>query len=103
MPYLSASDDPYAQQLLKTFGHAVRAARHRAGLSQDGLEIRSGVDQTAISRLERGLAPALQLRRIVRIGDALGVELPLGGCPHDHDCPWQGERRPAGSLVRFEE
>lgn len=92
MPYLTIDDDPYARQLLVGLGRELRRARRRRGLSQDQLEVRSGVDQTAISRLERGLAPALPVRRLVRLGDALGRDLPLGTCPHDHECIWQPVR-----------
>jgi transcriptional regulator with XRE-family HTH domain len=35
-------------------GRVVKALRAEAGLSQDGLSARAGIDSTYISRLERG-------------------------------------------------
>jgi hypothetical protein len=49
----------------------------------------AGVSQSMISRAERGLAPSMTLGAIVRIGRVLGRAMPLGLCPHAHDCPWQ--------------
>jgi transcriptional regulator with XRE-family HTH domain len=74
---------------LKVFGERLRNARYRLSLSQTRLEELSGVDQTSISRLERGLAPRFPAEKLIRLSQALGVELPLGACPHDHPCRWQ--------------
>jgi hypothetical protein len=87
MPYLPETN-PSDLELLVAFGRRLKYARSWRGLSQHGLERRARVDQTAISRVERALAPAFPLRRLVRLGDALGSGLPLGYCPHPHDCAW---------------
>jgi transcriptional regulator with XRE-family HTH domain len=52
-------------------------------LSQMDLERLSGVDQTTISRLENGLAPALRLTLLARIGLALSGSRLLGLAPPD--------------------
>jgi transcriptional regulator with XRE-family HTH domain len=56
---------------LARLGAAVRGARTSYGLSQLQLEWRSGVDQSAISRLENGIAPGMQMVRLARIAAAL--------------------------------
>jgi transcriptional regulator with XRE-family HTH domain len=101
MPYLRSDDDPSTRQLLVDFGRRVRRARRHRGFSQEDLERRSRVDQTAISRLERGLAPAMGARRLVRLGDALGPALPLGYCPHDHECAWSAPEIHQRALSDF--
>jgi ribosome-binding protein aMBF1 (putative translation factor) len=55
-------------------GSAVRAARHKAGMSQVELAKRAGTSQPSIARLERGLVSptVISLDRIAR---ALGAEL----------------------------
>ncbi len=63
-------------------------------MTQMRLEELSGVDQTMISRLERGRAPAASLYKLLRLQAILGAELPLGYCPHDHDCPWRSTAGP---------
>ncbi len=94
MPYRTV-DDPDLDDLLIHFGEAVRQARLEAGLSQEWLERRTGVDQTAISRLERGRAARIPLARVLVLAEALGGLLPIGQCPHDHRCRWRdgGVRR----------
>ena len=42
--------------LLKNFGRNLRAERNRAGLSQDELGEKIGIDGRHISKIERGLA-----------------------------------------------
>jgi transcriptional regulator with XRE-family HTH domain len=74
---------------MQRLGLLVLAGRQRMGVSQRSLEWRSGVDQTAISRLERGLAPRMSVERLTAISDTLGTAFPLGYCPHDHVCVWQ--------------
>ncbi len=77
MPYLLPEADPRIVDAVSTLGRAVRLAWLDLGLSQEALEALAGVDQTAISRLERGLAP----------------HFPVGACPHDHPCRWRAEAR----------
>lgn len=68
------------------FGRLVRHARKMAGLSQHNLAALSGVSQSTICRLERGLVPSMPAWKLVKIGFALQGRLPLGYCPHDHTC-----------------
>ena len=58
-----------------TFGHALLATRRHRRLTQMALERRSGVDQTMISRIERGLVPNTPLRRLVMLADGLDAAL----------------------------
>lgn len=54
------------------FGARVRYLRFKAGLSQEELADRSGLDRTYVGGIERGERnPAL--RNIIRLADALGV------------------------------
>jgi transcriptional regulator with XRE-family HTH domain len=70
-------------------GRSLRRARLMAGLSQLQLSFRSGVSQSVISRFERGLAPGMTTERLMMLSDVLGVRMPLGFCPHDHQpCLW---------------
>ncbi len=89
MPTARLPSDPRVLDGLVLLGSAIRRARRELGLSQDQLERLSGVDQTTISRLERGLAPKTPAHRLVWLGMVLGRSLPLGACPHAHECPWQ--------------
>lgn len=60
------------EQVAKAFGLALRAAREKAGLSQEELGYRSLVDRTFISRTESGTRqPALTT--VFRFAKALGV------------------------------
>lgn len=92
MPYVDESEGIHRR--LECFGLALREARHRVGLTQMALEERTGVDQTLISRLERGKIAHFPLHRVLALGEALGRDLPLGTCPHDHHCVY----RPQGTL-----
>lgn len=49
---------------------------------------RSGVAQSTISRLERGLVPRAAMVKIVLLASSLGRRLPLAYCPHEHNCAW---------------
>jgi predicted XRE-type DNA-binding protein len=77
---------------MEVFGALLRAARRRAGLSQMQLEHRSGVDQSVISRLERGKAVHVPIDRIVALAAAMPAAFPLGRCPHPHMCAFNTER-----------
>ncbi|MBA2255276.1 MAG: helix-turn-helix transcriptional regulator [Chloroflexi bacterium] len=95
MPYQRTRGDPGLVDALAMFGALVRAGRHRAGYSQEKLEVLGDVDQTAISRLERGKAPGMGVLQVVKLGIVLGPNLPLGFCPHDHQCSWQRRSVPS--------
>ena len=58
---------------LEKIGRAVLRLRLWRQLSQKTLEERSGVDQTTISRLERGRHPGINMKVLVRVLDALNV------------------------------
>jgi transcriptional regulator with XRE-family HTH domain len=58
---------------ISTIGRGILRLRLFWGWSQAELERRSGVDQTTISRLERGLQRGLSIRRLAAILDALRV------------------------------
>ncbi len=75
--------------LLLAFGQYVKRSRYLAGLSQVQLAKASKVDQGAISRLERAMAPAMKIESVVRLANAIGRAFPLGYCPHEHWCQWQ--------------
>lgn len=89
--------NPVTAEALVRFGKTVRAARRRAGVSQQRLEDLSGVDQTSISRLELGRSPRFPMEGLVRLQMALRSFLPLGLCPHEHVCAWQ----PPGTQHRY--
>ena len=57
------------------FGQALLAYRRHRRLSQMALERRSGVDQTMISRIERGLVPKTPVCRLVMLADGLDAAL----------------------------
>ena len=74
---------------LLAFGQYIKRGRYFARLSQQQLADQAKVDQGQISRLERALAPAMGIERVVRLSSVLGRALPLGYCPHEHWCQWQ--------------
>jgi hypothetical protein len=73
---------------LQMLGHAVRIGRQRAALSQRSLATISDVSQSGISRLERGRVWGMGAIYLARIVWALRDALPLGGCPHGHQCDY---------------
>lgn len=75
--------------LLLAFGQYVKRGRYFACKSQQRLADEAGVQQSQISRLERALAPSMGADDLVKLANALGRDLPLGYCPHEHYCPWQ--------------
>jgi transcriptional regulator with XRE-family HTH domain len=87
-----------AEDAIEAFGRRLREGRQRASLSQINLEQRSGVDQSLISRLERAKAPHASLERVIRLGQALGENFPLGYCPHQHACMYRPDWKPAPAL-----
>ncbi len=73
---------------LAVIGQALRIARHNAGISQRRLAARTGVSQSAISRIERGSVRGIALLYFARLATTLGDAMPLVGCPHGHDCDY---------------
>lgn len=59
------------------FGEEVKRLRELKGLSQIGLSQAVGVNQTFISKVERGDRPGVGAEVLYRLCDALGV-----GCDH---------------------
>jgi hypothetical protein len=96
VPYLPP--DPEMTSALERFARLFRAARFRAGRTQTGLECVTGVDQTAISRIELAKAARFPLSRLLLLSAAMRGELPVGECPHDHACKW---KMPEGDLGRY--
>ncbi|WP_167930380.1 helix-turn-helix transcriptional regulator [Olsenella sp. SW781] len=70
--YLREIGDPYLGGVI--LGEGLRAARTRAGLSQEGLARKSGISQEAISVLERGSGNPT-MRTLERLARALGCGL----------------------------
>ncbi len=101
MPYL-LPDGEWDRILLRRFGVALRRCRLASGLSQMVLAERSGVSQTTISRLENGKAPAVSVYKLLRLGDVLGLGLPLAFCPHRHHCAWRPLREDGSEDRRHE-
>lgn len=56
------------------FGDRLRAARREAGLTQEQLALRAGLDRSAYSELERGQRD-VRLSTLLRIESALGARL----------------------------
>jgi len=62
----------------------LRQARRRQSLSQAALAARSGASRVTIARLESGSARDVRVGTVVRVAEALGLEVaavPLGGEP----------------------
>jgi transcriptional regulator with XRE-family HTH domain len=78
-------DDPALERL----GIYLRRARYIAMKSQMAVATAAGVHQSQYSRLERALAPAMDVERLAWIEDALDGAFPLGYCPHEHPCRWR--------------
>lgn len=60
----------------QAFGDRLRTARRDAGLTQEQLAERAGIDRAAYSELERGQRDA-RLSTLLRIESALGARLDL--------------------------
>ncbi|OBK82935.1 hypothetical protein A5652_16145 [Mycobacterium sp. 1165178.9] len=60
--------------VLTSFGKALRRARSRAGLTQEGLAEASGLDRTYVSGAERGVRNP-SLVTLARLSDALDIRL----------------------------
>ncbi|MEP7379887.1 MAG: helix-turn-helix transcriptional regulator [Chloroflexota bacterium] len=75
------------------FGARFRNGRLLVGASQQEVADSAGVSQTAVSRLERGLATGMTAERLIRIADAIGPAFPFGFCPHHRTCAWPSDPR----------
>ena len=64
--------DPLVQKGLDLLGAAMRRARERKGWTQRELEARTGVDQSTISRFERGDRVGMRFSRLALIVGVLG-------------------------------
>lgn len=67
------------------FGLAVRALRHRRGWTQAQLAARSGVSQSAISRIERGGGYRLTVAVLTGVAGMLGARISLRLLSHGED------------------
>lgn len=65
--------DGYEQAFNKSMGRLVRAARQRAGLTQELLARKTGLTRASITNIEKGIQ-APPPYRLVRLTDALGVD-----------------------------
>lgn len=65
-----------ADEIRRSVGTSVAAARRRRGWTQLQLAARAGTSQSAISRMERGVAP-LEVEEVVRVARVLGLTLRL--------------------------
>jgi transcriptional regulator with XRE-family HTH domain len=63
--------DPITQDGVEAIGADIRRLRLAAGVTQRELEELAGLDQTTISRIERGLMPTLRLHRYARLRAAV--------------------------------
>lgn len=61
------------EQILKAFGATLRTYRQQAGLSQEKLAAKAGLDRTYVGGAERG-ERNVALINIVRLAEALGIE-----------------------------
>lgn len=64
----------------EVLGATLRTARKQLGLTQPQLALAAGVGTRFIVDLESG-KPTVRLEHVLRVMDALGVELQLGGLP----------------------
>jgi transcriptional regulator with XRE-family HTH domain len=62
------------KETLKKIGVSIRSSRINAGLSQEGLAIKSGLDRTYIGSVERG-ERNISIINMVKISKALDVRL----------------------------
>lgn len=67
-------------QTTEQLGAALRTARKQLGLTQPQLALAAGVGTRFIVDLEAG-KPTVRLEHVLRVIDALGGELQLGGLP----------------------
>lgn len=95
--------DPDVRQGLALMGAAVARRRQRLRMSQRELARRSGVDQSSISRFERGLQFCIRWSRFARIVVVLGgldFDLDARDANQPRRSPTWNELR-AGSLAEW--
>ena len=63
-----------ADSPIGSFGDRVREARLRAGMTQDEVALRCGLNRVTISQVENG-SREIGVTRAARLADALGVSL----------------------------
>lgn len=93
--------DDLGRAVAADFGAKLRAAREKAGLTQEALADLCGLHRTVISPLERG-EHMPRLDTLLRLSGALGVE----PCSLVSDYRWEpvaSDRRVAGSFKRVAE
>ena len=87
-----------ARDAIVRVGAMLRRMRDDAGLSQAELAHRTGMDQSEISRLERGLGrQGPSVETLARVIEALGHMLVVGASPMDPDVGVAYGRRAARS------
>lgn len=64
--------------LLRRSGEELRAARAVTGMSTRRVAARTGISHTQVLRIERGLAPRVDIDIIARLAAVLGCELSIG-------------------------
>lgn len=67
-------DEAAKEAILKRFGETFRAERLKAGLSQEELANRAGLDRTYVGGVERG-ERNVSLVNLVRLARALGISV----------------------------
>lgn len=73
MPQSSESLDAAAVASRRLeLGRGIRSLRLAAGLAQEGLALRAGVERKSVSRAETG-THAISLDAVIRLADALGI------------------------------
>jgi transcriptional regulator with XRE-family HTH domain len=97
---MAAADGEPETAGLALLGRYLRRSRLLAQLSQQQLADKAGVSQSMVSRVERGVAPAAGVVRLVRMVQPLARLFPFGVCPHDHSCSWQPIREVHEELTR---
>jgi ribosome-binding protein aMBF1 (putative translation factor) len=70
--YLSVLRALSRAEILKRLGESLREHRQRAGLSQEKLAAKAGIDRTYVGGAERG-ERNVALVNIVRLAEALGI------------------------------
>jgi DNA-binding XRE family transcriptional regulator len=83
MPYRPPDRDGAIRVTLEHLGDELRLARLDRGLSQDTLAERSGISQSTISRIERGITPGTGLVTLACLVHVLGYRSILR--PRDAD------------------
>lgn len=82
----------------EAFGELLVEARRKAGFSQERLGTLTGLDRTAISKLERGInSPTL--KTMIHLAGALGIE-PSELVPPLRWSPSPNHSAPPGELMR---